>query len=862
MTNVRRVPRYAVDRPSLRARVDAGVARPLTLVVAPAGSGKTVLLAQWAATRPQNSVAWIDVEKSDVDALLFGSRLIEALAGIDARLSLLEVPMRDSDGGLGEPFTESLTAALADLGDIAVVFDDLHNIAGSVVVADLHRLVDRLPVNAHFVFASRIDLPLGLSRRRLEHGMVELRQAHLAFSADVTAQVIEHITESKVTDATATAVTQHTEGWAAGVQLSALSMRFHEHPKQFAEHLVETNRLIIDYLTEEVFEAQTPERREALMRLSVLDGMCAGLVEAVTGLTDGEEFLRQLERESMFLTADPGRVGWYRFHHLFRDLLRYRLRAKELDIEPQILKTAADWHFARAETAVGVEYLIRARAWDAVCEIALASGHDVYERLRTTLVARWLSLVPEDVRWANPRVELLYGILVGMSGRGAQTVEIMRRLLAADVLDVGERQVALTYAATCVYFQPHADHFLDIAQQSLALLADQPAAIPPDLLHLTSRALLESVSWVAVGRAHLLLGDIPSARAGAESALASSGSGYGPYRVQILGTLAVAEAWAGRLQRATELSDAALELARELSLLAHPAPADAHVARAIVAIQRGEPEAGVYSLHEGNIRAAANQRTQLMWIAHLASALIDPRGTESAAIEPAGSPPPIVARALSALEWRRARLSGSPRDAGRWLETQWSTLAFEQVAALLERGAIADARTLLERARFVPDSTMPAASVENALAWTWVEHAEGRAAESRQRLTDALDLAESEWLAHPLIAAGPTVLALVRALPGRQSAFRQQLTQATASPTDAMSRLPNPLTARELELLTYLPTRLTNREIAANWYVSVNTIKTHLAHLYRKLGVPDRNSAVSRAHELGLLPEGNIPRTG
>jgi ATP/maltotriose-dependent transcriptional regulator MalT len=861
MTNGHPVPRYAVDRPALRARVDAGATRPLTLVVAPAGSGKTVLLAQWAATRPPGSVAWIDVEPSDADALLFGSRLLGALAGIDARLSLIEAPTPSPNGGLGEPFIEVLASALAGLGDFVVVFDDVHNIAGSAVVADLNRLVDRLPSNAHFLFASRIDLPLGLSRRRLEHGLVELRQAHLAFTVEVTAQVLEHITESKVDDATVAAVTQHTEGWAAGVQLSALSMRSRARPDQFAEHLIDTDRLIIDYLTEEVYDAQTPERRDALMRLSVLDGICAGLAETVTGVANGEELLRQLECESMFLNADPGRVGWYRFHHLFRDLLRHRLRAMALDLEPEILQTAAAWHFARAETAAGMEYLIRARDWDAVCEIALTRGHDVYERLGTTLVARWLSLVPEEVRWANPRVELLYGILVGISGRGAQAAEITHRLLAADILDVGERQVALAYAAACVYFQPHADHFLDLAQQSLALLVDEPSATPPDLLHLSSRPLLECVSWVAAGRAQLLLGDISSARAGVESALASSGSGYGPYRVQILGTLAVIEAWAGRLQRATELSDAALDLASELSLLSHPAPADAHIARAIVAIQRGEPAAGAYSLHEGNIRAAANQRTQLMWIAYLASALIDPRGAEPIAIEPAGSPPPIVARALSALEWRRARLSGNPREVGRWLETQWSTLAFEHVAALLERGAIADARMHLERACFVPDSAMPAARVENALAWTWVEHAEGRVADSRKRLSEALDLAESEWLAHPLIAAGPTVLALVRALPGRRSAFRQQLTEATATSIDAMSRLPKPLTARELELLAFLPTRLTSPEIAANWYVSVNTIKTHLAHLYRKLEVADRNAAISRAHELGLLPEGNTART-
>jgi LuxR family maltose regulon positive regulatory protein len=859
--NIPRIPRHEVDRPSLRARIDAGVATPLTLVVAPPGAGKTVLLAQWARTRPEGSVAWLEVTKADADPVHFARRLVEALAFVDERVTEIAVPVGTAEGGLGDPFMDAVTAELAGRGDLVVVLDDLHTIAGSAVAADLEALVDRLPDNVHVVFASRTDLPIGFRRTRGESPSVEVRQAHLAFTDDVTADVIERITRSRVTPATAAAVTQHAEGWAAGIQLTALSMRFQDHPDRFAERLVESDRLILDYLTDEVFEALTPQRRDALMRLSVLDAMSAGLVETVAGVGDGEELLRQLDHESMFLVPDPARVGWYRFHHLFRDVLRYRLRAHHLALEPELLTAAAGWYLRRGETDVGVEYLIRARAWDAVCEIALGSGRETYERLRTTHLARWLSLVPEDVRWADPRVELLYGIVVGMAGRGARTVEILRRLLSADVLDVGGRQVALAYAATCVYFQPHPEIFLDMGRQALALLADQPTAVPPDLLGLTSRGLLESVSWVAVARAHLLLGDLSAARAGAEAALAAAGSAYGPYRVQILGTLALIEAWAGRLRRATELADSALELARDLSLLAHPAPADAHLARAIVAIQRGEPAAGASALHEGSIRAASNQRTQLMWIAHLASTLIDPRGTESSTIEPAGPPPAAVTTALAALEWRRARAAGSPRDTGRRHESQWSALAFEQVAALLQRGAIEDARTLLERTGSVPDSTLPAAVVERQIAWAWLEHAEGRGPASRRRLSEALDLAETEGLAYPVIAAGPSVLALVKALPGPPRAFRQRLVQAAAS-LDAMSTLPHALTARELELLSYLPTRLTSPEIAARWFVSVNTIKTHLAHLYRKLGVADRNSAIARAHELGLLTEGNIPPTG
>lgn len=859
MSDGRHVPLYAIDRPGLRARLDAGSTAPLLLVVAPAGSGKTVLLGQWADSRPRDAVAWIDVESSDVDALVFVRRLIDAVADIDERLADLHVPVGTPEGGLGDAFIEAFADELRNLSDLVVVFDDLHQIAGSAIVADLWRLVDMLPPNAHFVFASRVDLQLGWSRHRLAHGLVELRQAELAFSQDVTGRVLERITGAPVSDATAAAVTRHTEGWAAGVQLSALSMRFQSDPERIVERLIENDRLIVDYLTEEILAALTPERMEALLRLSVLDEICGGLAETVAGVTKGDELLRQLERESMFIVGVPDHSGWYRFHHLFRDLLRFRLREVDGQGETRLLKAAAAWHLNRGNNSAAVEYLVRARGWDGVCEIALASGSEVYERCPTT-VAGWLARVPEDVRWSTPHVELLYGIVAGMNGQSAHAVDILTRLLAAEVLDIGSQQVALTYLATCVYFQPHPDRFLDIAERSLALLDEHPAAATPDLLHLTSHALLETLSRVALARAHLLLGDIPAARSAAHAALSSEGSNYGPYRVQALGTLAFTEAWTGRLKRATDLADDALELARELSLLSHPAPADAYLARAIVAIQRGESEAGVFSLQEGNLRAAANHQTELMWLAHLASALIDPRDTGSAAMEPHGHPPPVATRVLLAVEWRRARLSGAPRDPGRWGESEWSTLAFEQVASLLERGCTVDARVLLERVRYVPDPAFPAAMVEHELASAWLAAAEGRRPDSKQHLSLALDLAEREGLAYPVLAAGAGVLALVEALPRSESPFRQRLSQSSGSLAEALNQLPNPLTAREMELLELLPTRSTSAEIAARWYVSVNTVKTHLGHVYRKLDVADRTAAIARAHELGLLEEHTIAR--
>lgn len=862
MPYMRRVPRHAVDRPLLRGRLDAGVVAPLTLVVAPAGSGKTVLLAQWAASRSDLAVAWLEVAFADADPSAFAGRLVAAVARADPRVAAIHAPVGTPTGGLGDPFIEAFAAEISALGELVVVFDDLHHIGSSEIVTDLWRLVDRLPPNAHFVFASRVDLRLGWSRHRLAHGLVELRQAQLAFDDDMTGQVLQQITGMTVSDSTAALVTRHTEGWAAGVQLSALSMRFHDDSDRFADHLGETDRLIIDYLTEEVFDGQTPRRRKALLRLSVLDEVCAGLAESVAGISDGDRFLQQLERESMFIVAVPDRPGWYRFHHLFRDLLMYRLRATDAEGEGVLLRAAADWYLAREDTATAVEYLLRARAWESVARIVLAAGVDVYERSRATTVARWLSLVPEDVRRSDSRLELVYGMTVGISGRGAQSVEIFGRLLGDAGLDLGSRMVALTYLSSCAYFQPHPDRFREAAQEALTLIADHPEVEPPGLLGLTSRPFLETVSRTMIARADLLLGDFAGARIAADEALQSEGSRhYGPYRVQLAGTLALVEAWAGRLERAAALAEGALDLARDLDLLPHPAPADAHLARAIVAIQRGEAEAGAHSLHEGSIRAAANQRTQLMWIAHLASALIDPCGTDAAAIEPHGAPPPAVQKALMALEWRRSRLEGAPRDPGRWLESVWSTLAFEQMAALLERGSVAAARSLFDAIEYSPDPQLPAATVEHQLALAWLTHAEGHADESRAALAEALELAESEGLVYPVTAAGPTVSALIHALPGPRSRFRQRIARPTVSRAEAMRHLPTALTSRELELLEYLPTRLSNGEIAEKWFVSVNTVKTHMAHLYRKLDAKDRRAAIVKAQELGLLREDSVNPT-
>lgn len=863
MREVRRIPPHAVDRPALRKQLDTGTSAPLSLIVAPAGAGKSVLLSQWAQARPDIAVAWFDITSADDEPLAFAVRLVSGIRAVAPGFRAPATPVEASERRLGEAFLEDLAGGLADAGTVVLVFDDLDRISGTPLLADLWRLVDLLPENAHAVFSSRVDLQLGWSRHRLEHGLIEIRQRELAFDDATTARVIERIAGKRVTERAVAAVTARTEGWAVGVQLTALTLRFSTDPERTVDTFADTDRLVVDYLSEEVLDALEPERRDALIRLAVLDEICAGLAEAVAGV-DGAAFIAGLERDSMFLVAVPERPGWYRFHRLFRDLLRYRLRAADSHAEPRLLEAAADWFLGEGDAQDAVEYLIRARRWERVMAHVLASGREVFEEVRATALAQWLDRVPVEIRATDPDVELLRAIAAGMSGRGMVAVDTIRALLAGDTLSIGQRQVALAFLAACVQFRPYPEAFLHAAQEAVALLAEHPDAEPPDLLGLTARPLLTYLAQGSMGRAHLFLGDFDQARAAFAATATSSAFAYSPFRVHLLGSIALTDALTGRLTAAASRADEALGMARESGLLAHPAPADAYLARALVAIQRGEPDVGAISLAEGELRASANQRTQLMWVAHLVSLLADPAADRvEKSVESAGPPPPLIRRALAALAMRRARLEGTPGVPSGAPPGPWSPIAFEEVAALLTLGQPAAARARLGQLRFEPDALHPLASIEFEILLGWLSALENRRPRARDHLENALAIAGPEGIIDPFMRAGPVVADLIEELVGPRTEFSRLVVARTRSGVVVRSRgLIDDLTPRELELLAFLPSRLTIADIAVRCFVSTNTVKTHLGHIYRKLGVSGRDAAIERAVELGLIDAKEIARVG
>ncbi|MBD7957133.1 AAA family ATPase [Microbacterium sp. Sa4CUA7] len=841
--------------------MDTGASAPLTLIVASAGSGKTVLLTQWAASIHDAGVVWLDMSSADDDAVVFARRLLTELAAADAALAEIDAPLDHAGGGLGAALLEALSAAFAEISrPLVVIFDDLHQVGNSELVTDLWRLVDMLPQGVHFVFSSRVDLKLGWSRHRLEHGLVELRQADLAFDSDTTARVLEQISRMPVDTATAAAVVSRTEGWAAGVQLTGLSLRFRTRGGDVVDALAGSDRLAIDYLSEEVLDALEPARARALLELSVLPELSAGLVETVAGVHDGAAFLAALECESLFVVPVPGTLDRYHFHPLFRDLLRYRLREADAAAEERLLVTAAQWHLAHGDTNAAIESLLAARRWEEAMGHIVTRGREVYERGTTATVARWLSLVPDGIRAMHPDANVLFGMLQGMSGRVALGEDVLRASLDDPDISAGLVLTIRAFLSAGVQFRPHPEVYLEEGRRFFAEAGRHRDAVMPHLLHLTSLPLLEAVAAVSSGRALFLQGDLVGADLALCQALDLEGAHYGPYRVHTLGSLALCRAWSGRLRSATALADEGLELARELNLLLHPCAADAYLARALVAIQRGEPDAGAVALHEGYARAAANRRAQLMWVAHALSRLVDPQSVDSLIAAPTGIAPPLVEDMLVAITRRAAREAGHPTRPTRGLT--WSSGVFEDIAGHLADGDVEAARTRLETA-VIRDESAPATAVELSLLTAWLESRQSRAASAREHLEHAIEVAAAESLIHPFVRAGAHVIDLIEALPGVPRGFRLRiLTLSRALGQGSREGLLEPLTPRELDLLAYLPSRLTNAELAALCFVSVNTVKTHIAHIYRKLDAAGRDAAIARARELGLLVAPDIAHRG
>jgi LuxR family maltose regulon positive regulatory protein len=846
--------------------LDEALRQSLTIIIAPAGSGKTVLLAQWAAAHRELAFAWVSVDAGDDDAVRFARRLLGELGHIKPDLSNLQSEIFLGGEQLGLPFLEALADQMAELSEVIIILDDLQHLSNAQLIADLGRLVELLPANVHLVLSTRVDLPIAWSRRRLRHNPVELRQSDLAFDDAESADLLEHITGRRLANDSVTALVNRTEGWAAGLQFAGVTLRLHDDSDAFISQFQGSDRLVADYLSSEVLRAQPEARRDFLLRVSVLDEMCAELAGLITGEHHPQLVLDQLERDSMFLVPLDSHREWFRFHHLFRDLLRFQLRAQHPGVERQLLQSAAAWHLGRGEVNPAAEYLLRAQDWEGVLELILSRGSDVYEKGEMATVIRWISEIPVTVRAGRHDVDLLLGALLVTDGQAAVAEDTLRRVLTHPTSSSGDRACAQTILAALVQWRHNPQVSVMTAERALNDLADADGVEIPMVLNLTDSQSLETIALISGGRAHFLTGDFDEARAWLRRGLGSAGAAYSVWRVSGLGSLGLLEAWCGNIDFAEELAAEALTIAQETGTLAHPAMADAYLARTLALLERGQPARAALSLHEGTLRAERNRRVQLMWISRLELALLQAASGNSneatatildSQSEIGGPPPPVVADRMLALRAHLLRLNGSAERARRFAQDAeaLTSATFEGAAAALTLGEVGLARKLVNESPTMLDSTEPLITVERLILSAWASEVEGQEDDAVGHLAEAMVVAEQHSLVEVFLRAGPAIVRLMMGLTDINSGFRNVvLKRAREAMSPSLGNdLPDPLTRRELELLSYLPNRLTHAELAEQCFVSVNTIKTHMARIYRKLDVANRNDAIVRARGLGLI---------
>jgi ATP/maltotriose-dependent transcriptional regulator MalT len=903
---VPRLPPGFVSRPRLAARLAEGLARGLLLVCAPAGFGKTSLLADWAR-HGQRPVAWLSLDAGDNDPARFWRHMVAAVDRVAPEAArrvepLLSPPTPPSFEGLVTALINEL-ASRAGEAEVVLVLDDYHLIEARPVHVSVGFLLEHLPPCLRLVLASRADPPLPLARLRARGQLAELRTEELRFTAAEAAAVLCEAAgpDLPLPDGATAALAARTEGWVAGLQLAGLSLRGRSDVAGFVASFSGSHRYVLDFLAEEVLDHQPDQLRRFLLETSVLERLSGELCDAVTGRAGSQAMLEQVERANLFLVPLDEVRGWWRYHHLFADLLRARLREEQPGQVVRLHRNAAAWYEAHALADEAIRHAVAAGEMTWAAQLIEQHVDERILRGEGATLARWLAMLPDGLISARPRLCLA------------------QAFVAVAESDVDAAGPALD-AAECALGCAAEESFESSAGPASSFLVNVPAAIALEravLAHLcgdgentavfASRALaatgkgeqmLESLARWYLAVAEWLCGRLPEA----ERAFASS---IAQWRAAGQPTLT---AWGcdrlGQVLRAQALLDAAvdayqqaLKITAEPGRPALPAAGVGYVGMAEVAYQRNDLDAAHRYVTEGIARCRNYGDTQALATGLATLAWIrQAQGDAAQALDAMGeadqvAPGPDISSLLNPVPAQRARLlltQGDVAGAARWIRER-GLRASDDVSYHREREYLVLVRVLLVHDQ--PDdaagllSRLHAAAARQGRAGSLIEiealqalalASGGEEPAAVAALAGALTLGCPQGyvrvftdeglpmatLLGRLIAAQKECQSPARGIPlgylGRVvRSFKQDPagTGRSASQVPSVaSGLAEPLTEREREVLLLLAVGKPNREIAAELVVSLHTVKKHVTHVLGKLGAANRTEATARARELGLLP--------
>ena len=866
-----------LTRPHLLELLDQAISRPLVLITAPAGWGKTTLVANWAR-RSERGTGWISLDEGDNDLARFWLHLVASLQQIhkgvgETALSWFYMPA-------APPVDARLSMLINDLAlageTFVLVIDDIHYIRSPAVRDSLTFFIEHLPPNVHLIITGRTNPLLPLARWRAGHQLMELDSQDLRFSPEECMEFLHKAMGLDLTTEQITGLVDQTEGWVAGLQLVALALqgtassRERTEVDDFIAGLGATNRYIFGYLSEEVLARQESEIQEFLLTTSVLERLSGDLCEAVSGIDESQRILGMLAQIKLFIVSLDAEGRWFRYHHLFRDFLYSQLARTHPDAVTDLHRKAAKWYAANDLPYDALPHAMLVKDYELAGRIIMQYGNDLWRREEYTTLRNWLGALPLELRERHPDLCLFHAWSLFRTLRLDEMLSMLMR--AKALLDEGAkplgnfstselRGILATIQAAISALRQDLDPTVEFAQSALALL-------PPEQQDWRYAAL------VGAGLAHHYHNNTYAAVEAFDEAFKAAvalkrgaGNFYG--RSLAISWLARLYMVRGYLQRAKEIFQEALVLATGQT--GNPLPTGAWALTGLGELYYEWNDLEQAERYFNDSLALSSQFTPstappYIPLAHLAYArgevwMAEAFLAQAAQLAEKAGIPSFYKQVSLCQAW----LALQRRDLNaleQWMREQ--RLDFAQPTPPREAAYIMAARILMtkreyQRALELVEKLLAIAEeggrggvvIELLILQSLVLQGQDKPDSALTTLQRAIALAGQEGYVRVFVDGGETMLRLLRLFVGRFGATDYSARLISAFPSKRETS--DVLNDRELEILRLLATGMSNRDIGEALFITVGTVKWHAHHIYTKLDVKNRGQAVAKARELQLI---------
>ncbi len=881
-----------VARPRLIERLNQwlgqneGVPPGLTLISSPAGAGKTTLLSQFAAGF-QQPVAWLSLDRADDDPSRFWTYLIAAcqtvLEGVgESALALLKAAQQLPDDTIPTLLINDLVGRDQAL---LLILDDYHVIQDPAIHESVSFLIDHLPDNLHLVIATRVDPPWALARYRARRQLTEIRARDLRFSREEAAEFLNQMMGLNLSAEDVAALEARTEGWIAGLQLAAIAMQSPGQARDktaFIQAFTGSHLYVAEYLLEEILRQQPEDIQAFLLQTSILDRLNAGLCAAVTGRQDGQAILTALQRANLFVVSLDGEGRWFRYHHLFADLLQASLlQTMPAEAIDELHAQAARWYQQNGFTFEAVEHALKAKDYEGASSLVEREARAMMFAGQARTLKQWLAALPERSFQANPRLQLyrlwidLMQETADLSARALLEKETLLRALPPSPENEQLQLELMAILSRFVAFSGDTTRAIQLAEEALARLPDREIAL---------RARAHS----ALAVAHWIEGDPERARPAHDQCISlAEASGNYSLAAHARMMLAMSQIDYGRLHEAAGTYQSIIDLGQRAGQEPFFPAGQGYIGLAGIHLEWNDLETAEDHLQRGMTLCRQGGLAGLSFGHALKARLHQARGDFQAAlseleqlgetgVDPTGMARGILLRlamgrpdeaARLAAPWLRAGKGepSSPRPPLLILEIVQVTVA----QLFIAQGLLDEAWQLLEAAR----ATAEPGGRHGRLIEIYLHKAllrqrqnEGQVTPQARTLFErALELAEPQGYTLLFLEQGPHVRPLLTAVvthqdtPARLKQYAQQLLNASPrdeeAPQDPAPGLVEPLTPREMEVLRLIAIGDSNQAIADKLVITVRTVKKHVTNILGKLGASNRTQAAARARELGLVSQ-------